>query len=126
MGDYLNAFIDFDWVIEEINPENSEAYTNRGIMCNILKDYKKAIQYFNTAIELEPENAVSFFHRGISKFNFNLDKEAITDLSKAKKLGVIKTANIILKYKIFKMFPKSLFKEGIIYNYQKFRFIRTL
>ncbi len=46
---------DYNKVIE-INPQDADAYNNRGYVYYNLKEYDKAIKDYNKAIEINPQN----------------------------------------------------------------------
>ena len=50
-----------------LNPENTEAYNNRGRVKSELGDFEGAIADCDNAIRLNPEDAAAYNHRGIEK-----------------------------------------------------------
>ena len=81
---HREAIDDLDTVIEEIDTQLAEAYTNRGIIKSKLGRYRhyEAIDDLNTAIEINPRLAEAYYHRAlvIRKY-FRRDEEAIDDLN---------------------------------------------
>lgn len=83
--------IDYYNKIVELNPNDAEAYTNRGIAKIKLKNFEGVIQDFNKAIELNPKNAEAYYYRGYAKtiLKILLGSEDIThiqDFNKALEL----------------------------------------
>ena len=64
--------------IEE-NPNDAEAYNNRGIAYYCLEEYEPAIQDFAKAIELNPNNSESYFNRGLAYDDLEKYYQAIQD-----------------------------------------------
>ncbi len=83
---YREAIQDYDKVIE-LNPEDAEAYNNRGIAKADLKQYQEAIQDYDKAIELNPEYADAYNNRGATKVTLEQYREAIQDYDKALELN---------------------------------------
>lgn len=54
-GDYDRAIVSFSRAIED-NPQDAEAYRNRGLAWKLKGDYEKALTDFTTAIEMDPHN----------------------------------------------------------------------
>lgn len=81
-GDYQGAILEYTKAIN-FNPNDADAYTNRGFAKNKLRDYKGAILDFSKAIELNPSEAKSYFNRGSAKANSEDYQGAIADFSKA-------------------------------------------
>jgi tetratricopeptide (TPR) repeat protein len=48
----------------EVNPENTDAYMQRGRANKELKEYDKAIQDYTTALDLDPEEEAAYAGRG--------------------------------------------------------------
>ena len=78
-GTYKKAISDYKKAIE-LNPENFDAYINRGHIYFSRGKYKKAVSDYNKAIELNPEvadvkrfrdSAASFLNPGLSHFSFH-------------------------------------------------------
>ena len=62
-GDYAGAIDDYSKAIE-LDPNNAQAYFNRGLAKNELKIPGAAEDYM-TAVELDPDNAETYFIRGL-------------------------------------------------------------
>jgi tetratricopeptide (TPR) repeat protein len=104
--DYRGAILDFNKAIE-LNPENKEAFFERGMSKSKLKDYRGAILDFNKAIELYTVSvnfcverhlqdsaefwskilAKVYYNRGLCKMKLNLKDGACLDFSKSGELG---------------------------------------
>lgn len=69
------------------NPNNAEAYYQRGVAKNYLDDHIGAIRDFNKAIELEPYYADAFVSRGISKYFMGDYWGAIRDFNRALEIN---------------------------------------
>ena len=65
------------------NPENAEAYCNRGEAYRFIKQYDKAIMDFNKAIELNPRYPRSYEGRADAYFAINNIDAGNADLKKA-------------------------------------------
>jgi tetratricopeptide (TPR) repeat protein len=57
----------------------AKAYCNRGVAYYRLRDYKKAIDSFNKAIELDPKNADAYYNRGRAHGHLGNYRQAIED-----------------------------------------------
>lgn len=63
-----------------INPSYKEAYFNRGLLLyQVNKDYKKAFDDFNSAVQLDSLNAETRYWRGTCYLNFNQLQQASAD-----------------------------------------------
>jgi tetratricopeptide (TPR) repeat protein len=60
----------------ELNPNDSAAYNNRGVLNYELKKYKEAVDDCSRAIELKPTDAKAYYNRGNAKKKLKLCKEA--------------------------------------------------
>ena len=69
-----------------LNPENTEAWNNRGGAKIALDDYKGAIDDCAKAIEIDPENAIAWSNRGSAKIELGDHQGAIDDYTKAIEL----------------------------------------
>ncbi len=73
-------------------------YNNRGAVKYKLKDYKGSLSDFNSAIKLDPNNAMAFCNRGLAKIKLNDKNGGCLDLSKAGELGFQVAYESIKKY----------------------------
>ena len=65
------------------NPEFSDAYINRGLVKNELKDYDGSIEDYNKAIELDPKCSLAYNNRGYTKYKKGDYEGALADYNKA-------------------------------------------
>ena len=68
------------------NPNDAEAYKNRGDAYAKLKKYDKALDDCNKAIEFNPNSAEAYNNRGIAYSDLNNYKKAVSDYTKAIEL----------------------------------------
>ena len=64
--DYAAAIANYDRAIA-LNPDDAEAYHNRGIAKDAQGDYAGAIADYDRAIALNPEDADAYHNRGVTK-----------------------------------------------------------
>lgn len=70
------------------DPEDEDAYYDRGQTYFLLRKYDLAINDLTKVIELDPENDWAYYYRGESWWSGHLDKEkAIKDIKMAIKLN---------------------------------------
>ena len=67
----------------KLNPEYTNAYTNRGIAGDILGQRERAIADFDRAICIDPKNYKAYNGRGSSKTDLDRHEEAIADYDAA-------------------------------------------
>ena len=67
----------------EVNPEFLDAYINRGLVFNELKNYEASISDYDKAIELDGKCALAYNNRGYSKFLKGDFDGALQDYNKA-------------------------------------------
>jgi tetratricopeptide (TPR) repeat protein len=65
MANYAEAIKDFNKAIE-LNPEDANAYFNRGGAYRDTGNYGQAVKDFTRAIELSPKDADAYDNRGIA------------------------------------------------------------
>jgi tetratricopeptide (TPR) repeat protein len=70
---------------------------NRGRIYINLKQYEKSLKDLNTAVDLNPENAVAYYYRGTVKFLTDNKIEACLDWEKAKELGNQDVQDLIIQ-----------------------------
>lgn len=73
-------------VVLRDNPDDGEAYLNRGMAYGLLEEYDLALADYNRAIKLDPKNPKAFLERGIIHFDREEFHDALRDMTKAIKL----------------------------------------
>ena len=71
----------------ELNSDNALAYSMRGVIFYLLKDYNGAISDLNRAIELNPSEYKNFYNRGLARVKLNDYRAAAADFDVALKLN---------------------------------------
>ncbi|NJM72667.1 MAG: protein kinase [Scytonema sp. RU_4_4] len=69
-----------------LNPNDANAYYNRGNDHYSSGDNKAAIEDYNQAIRLNPNFATAYYNRGLARYNLGDNKAAIEDYQKAAEL----------------------------------------
>ena len=67
--------------------QTANEYFDRGLAKYDNKDYSGAIDPFTKAIEIEPNSALAYYSRGLSKIRFGQKENGYIDLEKAGDLG---------------------------------------
>jgi tetratricopeptide (TPR) repeat protein len=80
--DYTRAVDLFTRVIDE-DPNNADAYVNRGVTYFCRKDYDQAIHDFNAAIRMKPDHKGAYVGRGQAHHYQKNYKQAIADFTEA-------------------------------------------
>ena len=75
---------------------NLSAYMNRGAYYAELGLHVQAIKDYNKALTIEPNQAIVYYNRALSKARFMYTLDACRDLQKAGKLG-FEEANSLMK-----------------------------
>ena len=84
---FEDAIIEYTRVIE-LQPNNADAYHNRGIIKAKNKDFVGAIDDFANTIRIKPNHDLAYFNRGNAKDDLKDYTNAILDYDKAIKLNV--------------------------------------
>jgi hypothetical protein len=71
----------------ELNPDNADAYFNRGDAYDEIGEYEKAIADYSKAIELKPGDALAYFNRGNAYGEIREYGKAIADYSRVVELN---------------------------------------
>ncbi|MCQ2331962.1 MAG: tetratricopeptide repeat protein [Paludibacteraceae bacterium] len=79
----------------EMMPGAGFVWYNKGNMMSMQKDYVAAINFYNKAIDLEPEMGEAYFNRGLTYMLMGKIDKAISDMSKAGELGIYRAYRII-------------------------------
>ena len=80
--DNKGALADYDKAIR-LNPNDAEAYLNRGMAYNKIGQYFAAIIDYDTAIRLKPDYAMAYYKRGVAKAGLGQHFAAIADFDTA-------------------------------------------
>ena len=81
-GNLTQAMFDFNKAIE-INPDDTNAYTDRGVIYAEQGDLTQAISDFNKAIAINPKNEKAYCNRGIAYYQQGNPPQALLDYNKA-------------------------------------------
>ena len=85
LGDYKGAITDYTQSIR-LNPDDADAYNNRGIAKSKLGQHFAAIADYDIAIRLNPDDADTYYNRGIAKDDLGQHFAAIADYDIAIRL----------------------------------------
>ncbi len=85
-GELQSALEDYNQAIEA-NPENSEAYNNRGNAYFFLNQPEEAIKNYNQAIKLNPELSRAYYNRGFAYQRQGKTELAVKDFNKTLSLN---------------------------------------
>ena len=83
---YEEALTSYDKVIK-LNPDHSNAWTNKGATLNELERYEEALTSYDKAIELNPDNSNAWSNKGATFNNLERYEEALTSYDKAIELN---------------------------------------
>ncbi len=78
--------------------QTAEEYFDKGLAKYNLGDYRGALQDFNKAIELDPNDANAYYNRSSAKIRLGQKDSGCLDLSKAGELGDMQVYDVIKKY----------------------------
>ena len=84
-GEYENAITEFTNAIC-LNPQNPNAYNNRGIAYKRLGQTQRAIQDYDQAIRLDPQYDPAYYNRGLAYADLGQYQRAIQDYDQAIRL----------------------------------------
>jgi len=77
-----NRYIFYNKAIE-LNPNDSNAYNNKGLALAGLKRHQEAIECFNKAIELNPNYSIAYCSKGSALGSLERHQESIECYNKA-------------------------------------------
>ena len=86
-GDLKAALEDYNQAIEA-NPQNSDAYSNRGNAYFLLKQPEEAMKNYNQAIKLDPELSRPYYNRGFLYQREGKPELAVKDYNKTISLNL--------------------------------------
>jgi Flp pilus assembly protein TadD len=81
-GEYDKAIIELEKVVE-LEPDNTDAYTNLALSYSSNGDYENAVTAWTEVIDANPDQAGPYYERGISYFNLKEYEQAMADLTQA-------------------------------------------
>src|SRR5687768_12466428 len=81
MKNYRESIIDYNLAIEN-EPDNADAYIQRGNARYELAEFVKALEDYTKAIELNPSSAEAYYRRGNTKAKIQDYKGAVDDYNK--------------------------------------------
>ena len=79
---FREAIAAYDRAIN-LDPQNADAYCNRGVAYRELKEYQRAIADYDRAIALNPQNANTYYNRGNAYRELKEYQRAIADYDRA-------------------------------------------
>jgi tetratricopeptide (TPR) repeat protein len=85
--------------VNQLNPDFSFAYYNKGNILCMQKDFQTAILNYTKAIQVDSDFAEAYFNRGLTYLFVGEDAKGLSDLSKAGELGIYKAYNLIQRFK---------------------------
>ena len=85
-GKYDEALEDYNEVIR-INPQDGEAYNNRGTTKDMLGRHEEALEDYNEAIRINSQFAEAYYNRGTTKDVLGRHEEAIVDYDQAIRIN---------------------------------------
>lgn len=68
------------------DPDNIDAYLQRGLAHNHLEDYQRAIADFSEVLRIDPENVDAYNFRGTIYFRLGQHQQALADYNRALQL----------------------------------------
>jgi len=86
LHDFRGALLDLD-ILLKLEPNNKDAYNNRGAVKANLNDIQGSIYDFNQVIMLDPNERLAYHNRGKQKLKIGDKEGACLDFSKAGELG---------------------------------------
>jgi tetratricopeptide (TPR) repeat protein len=105
MDDFQKALFHLEQSVQ-INPNNSYAYYQTGLLYSKLNQYQKAVDAYNQAIQLNPNDFNAYFGLGIAYLRLNQNHQAISSLT--------------LCTRIKPKFPDARYQLGLVYESQDF------
>ena len=82
---YISAIAQFNEIIN-LDPENSQAYGNRGLAYSRLDEFELAIEDFSKVIQLAPSDPKAYYSRGTRYAQVGEYEKAIEDYDEAIRL----------------------------------------
>ena len=92
------AVSDYDRALR-LNPRLLYAWHNKGNLYYAIGDLTSALDCYNHALAIDPQNGTTLFNRGITYLRMGNRRNAFADLSKAGELGVLPSYNLLKRMK---------------------------
>ena len=77
------------------NPKDIGAYTNRGAYWAQLGLHVQAINDYNQALKIDPDQPIIYYNRALSKARFFYTYDACLDLKKSSHLGLLQADKLL-------------------------------
>jgi len=84
--EYQKALTDYDRAIQ-LDPQDADAYYNRGLVYYNLKEYQKAIADYDRALQLNPQHVGAYYNRGLVYDDLKEYQKAISDYDRVIQLA---------------------------------------
>lgn len=94
LGDFQGALNDINKIVEDDDFENPESLISRGNLYMVLDLTELAVDDYTNALQIDGENAVALYNRGIAFLILLDNTSACADLEKSKELGFAKAAEV--------------------------------
>ena len=85
LGDHDDAMVDF-MAAEDLAPVDAEPVVAIADLWFARKEYRRAIDHYDVAVDLEPRHAEACYRRGLCHFHLHDDDEALADFRRAERL----------------------------------------
>ena len=106
-NDFDNALSDFKKSFEYDKTSFRSAYY-AGIVLSIKKDYKEAVKWFTTSLEINSIQSHAFYRRAVSYFECGEFEKSMNDVVAAKKLGLEESGLDVLNAKLMEKFDMKM------------------
>jgi len=87
VGDFEGSLEDYNKAIA-ISAYFTSAYKGRGVSKCLMGDYQSAIYDFTMVLEFKPDDALSYYYRGLAYHGLDNFFKGCTDLSRADDMGI--------------------------------------
>jgi ppGpp synthetase/RelA/SpoT-type nucleotidyltranferase len=100
---YDDALKDFEKSCA-FDPNNSRSLYYCGIVQSLLKNYQKAVEYYEKSLEVNPFQAHVHYREALAKYNLGEYQDALLELDQAQKLGIDEEDAKLLRARLVEKF----------------------